>query len=186
MIAVFSTSSPRISVALFEGDNLVAADAEEAPGKASGACLAMLQALLGKEGASPRDLHGFVADVGPGGFSGTRVGVTLAKTLGFACAVRVAGVDAFDLIAIDQTVAIPVTRGLYSIREPGGEPRQAREVENAIGYGPDLAEPDYPLASRLVPSRLDWVEPETLLPAYRIEPSISTPKKPYAPRVTGA
>lgn len=184
MIAVFSTSSPIASVALFEGERLLAADHREAQGKAGAACLWMLEMLLSAQGGTLRELTGFVADVGPGGFSGTRVGVTLAKTLGFAKGVKVAGVDAFDLITSAAAVAVPVRRGTYLVREPGRAASLTMGVEGSVGYGPAFESPTFPLAERAIPSRLVWIEPEALLPVYLVEPSISTPKKPFTPRVT--
>jgi len=183
VIAVFSTSSPIASVALFEGDRLLAAEYREAQGKAGAACLWILEALLSDPGGTLGDLTGFVADVGPGGFSGTRVGVTLAKSLGFAKGVKVAGVDAFDLISSAGPVAIPVRRDTYLVREPGRAASLTSEVEGSVGYGPAFESPIFPLAERAIPSRLTWIEPEALLPEYLVEPSISTPKKPFAPRV---
>ncbi len=181
MIVAFSTSSPWTSVALFdERYELVASGRLLAPMRASEACLTILEQL------SP-DLAGvnlFVADLGPGSFTGVRVGVTLAKTMAFTKGASVAGADSFDLISTGQTVALPSKKGEYFVRRPGQEP--VRQVERPdgelIGFGPWFeGDETFPDASRFGPllGSLTVLEPEALVPAYLIEPSITMPKKPY-------
>lgn len=183
MIVAFSTSSPWASVALLDASGPVASDRREAAGAAGAACLRMLESLLASAGLTVGDLAGCVADVGPGSFSGTRVGVTLAKTLAFALGVRAAGVDAFDLIDPSTQVAIPVRRATYLLRRPGEAPVLSESVEGATGYGAAFDAQHFPQADRVEVGRLQWVQPRELVPVPLLEPSISTPKKPFAPRV---
>lgn len=173
MIVVVSTSSPVASLAAFRGDELVFERAEEARHRASEAILGWFETL--REGQSG-GFTGFVADTGPGGFTGTRVGIVVAKTLAYALGTRCAGISAFDLIALGKA-AIPARRGSYLTREGTVE----GWPDGAVGYGPDAPESLYPLASRAKRCLADltWMSPEALLPDYRLEPSISTPKKPY-------
>jgi tRNA threonylcarbamoyladenosine biosynthesis protein TsaB len=50
-------------------------------------------------GLSPRDIRLLVADLGPGSFTGMRVGITTAKALAFASGASIVGVRAPDAIA---------------------------------------------------------------------------------------
>ena len=177
MIAAFSTSSPRASFAAFDDEGgLVYADDAPARGAASEACLTMLQAC----GVAPERFDLWLADLGPGSFTGTRVGVVLAKTFAWCYGTPCGGADSFDLIAPDETVAIPNRKGEWLARTPGEEPRVvAADSLAAVGYAPGLAEEVLPLAARFgaLLGRIERVTPERLVPRYVVAPSISTPKK---------
>lgn len=184
MIVAFSTSSPLASTALIGEDGSEwAHDAREAPFAAGGACLEMLEEMLASTGHSLEEATLFAADLGPGSFTGVKVGVTLAKTFGLACGVKVAGLTSFDLIGPDDPVAVPSRKGEYLVRVPGSPPARVSGAPGGgvLGYGPDFVEPRFPQArafARAVAS-LERMAPEALLPAYVLGPSISTPKRPY-------
>lgn len=184
MIAAFSTSSAVASVALLERDGrLIAAAAEDAPMRASGACLKMLRQLLKDSGIGVGDLEGFAADLGPGSFTGVKVAVTLAKTFAFAHHKPTFGATSFDLIAPDRVVVFPSKRGEWFVRRLDGSVETSTELpdEVFIGFGPGVEPAVFPLAERFsaLMEALDPVEPLHLVPAYFLAPSISTPKKPY-------
>ena len=133
-------------------------------------------------GATLSEASAFLADLGPGSFTGVRVGVTLAKTLAFAQGVKAGGADAFDLIDPTGAVVLPSKRGEWFIREPGAALRRSENiVGESVGWGTGLADQTYPDACRFGPllGRITLAAPETLVPAYLIEPSISVPKRPY-------
>lgn len=190
MIVAFSTSSPQASVALIGADGEVLARAERpAPMSASGVSLELLDSLLSEVGARLEDAELFVTDVGPGSFTGVRVGVVLAKTLALVLGRLCAAATSFDLIDPVGPVAIPARKGHWYLRAPGMEPEFVTVLpEGKVAtYGHGAEEDLYPEAWRCAEllSRLERVVPEALVPAYLAEPSISTPKRPYAPR-TGA
>jgi tRNA threonylcarbamoyladenosine biosynthesis protein TsaB len=185
VIFAFSTSSPIVSVAVFsaEGEVLFSAESESRQ-EASNACLRLLE-------ESRLDiLQGrlFLADLGPGSFTGTRVGVTLAKTLAWAAKGDCGGATAFDLISVDKTVVFPSRRGEWFVRPPGGEVTRSETLPQSdyIGFGPSIENPMYPHAKRFASLLIHWsrMAPEALVPLYLIDPSISTPKQPLS-RVGG-
>src|SRR5262245_14756988 len=49
--------------------------------------------LLERHGRSPGDIAGIAVDLGPGSFTGSRVGVATAKGLSLACGAPVVGVS---------------------------------------------------------------------------------------------
>lgn len=184
MIVAFSTSSPLASVALIDGDgSVLGSAAREARHAAGGACLEMLEDLMASTGKALADVELFAADLGPGSFTGVKVGVTLAKMLALACEVEAAGVSSFDLIEPEQPVAIPSRRGEYLLRVPGREPERwiGAPPPESHGYGPEFASPRTPQAKAVARhvASLARVAPEALAPAYVLEPSISVPKRPY-------
>lgn len=184
MIAGISTSSPLASVALISRDGEVLASSEElSPMRASGTSLNLLRALLDSLHASVTDIELFAADLGPGSFTGVKVGVTLAKTLAYANGKKAAGASSFDLIDPAGIVALPSKKGEWFIRRPGEAPVRSAELPAGrySGFGPGVENPVYPHAQRFarMVASLTAVEPELLLPNYLIEPSISVPKKPF-------
>lgn len=61
--------------------------------------------LLASRNVSPRDLQGVAVSLGPGSFTGLRVGLVCAKTLAYALGCQIIGVETFAAIVdgIDQT-----------------------------------------------------------------------------------
>jgi tRNA threonylcarbamoyladenosine biosynthesis protein TsaB len=184
VIVAFSTSSPVASVALIDADGAILFQAsEQAPTGASGACLALLERGLVESGRSLNEASLFAADLGPGSFTGVKVAVTLAKTFAFAHSRPTTGVSSFDLINPLGTAVLPSKRGEYFVRRLDADlTRQAGLPSGSYsGYGPEVTDPFYPSAANfaLQLDRLAPIQPEALVPLYLIEPSISTPKKPY-------
>lgn len=183
MTAVFSTSSPVASVALLEGSELRGARRREAARGAGGACLELLDELLKEQGCDLADIQLFVADVGPGSFTGVKIGVVLAKVLASMLGAKTAGVSSFDLVALDGIAVVPSKRGEYWIRVPGDAPKKSESLPSRpyVGYGEGVLEPTFPDASAAVRLATSWqpMPPERLAAHYLAEPSISTPKTPY-------
>jgi len=184
VIVAVSTSSPYVSVALFsECGALIQQIQTHAPRNASGAAIAALDRLLNGQSATLAETSAFLADIGPGGFTGVKVGVTLAKTWAMATQKPTLQIPSFDLIAPNQTVYVPYKRGSYLVREPGRAPApyEGEPQPDWMGYGWAGADERFP----------DWalleggahlaheVDPIALVPLYVAEPNISVPKTPY-------
>lgn len=185
MIAAFSTSSPQASVALFSEDGEVLFKGEKlAPQAASGACMSLLQEGLEQLKAMVGEVELWLADLGPGSFTGTRVGVTLAKTFAFANSKKAGGVAAFDLVDAQGHVVLPNKRGEWFYRSAGGTAVLVNELpaERFTGYGTGVETITYPHAAKFASllNRIALVDPTDLLPAYLVDPSISTPKSPLS------
>ncbi len=188
MIIGFSTSCAWASVAAINEKNseILWEGALEAPQGASGACLGLLQQML-TFGLLLEEASLFVADIGPGSFTGVRVGVTLAKSFGFLYGRQVAGANSFDLISANSTAVLPSKRGEFFVRIPGQEPFRTTDLPTGpyLGFGPGIDPPTYPDASRFqfIVAELMPVDAASFVPRYLIEPSISIPKKPFAGQV---
>jgi hypothetical protein len=179
-VVAFSTSSSQASVALIDTAGQLLWSAErEAEMAASKVCIELLEQGLQECALCLENAASYLADVGPGSFSGVRVGVMLAKALAFGRA-TVAGATAFDLISATETVFLPSKKGELFVRQPGQPPyRTTAPPQDAVGYGAGVGQfPSAKAFCSLWPT-LEFIAPELLLPGYMIEPSISQPKQPF-------
>ncbi len=83
-----------------------------------------VDALLRQAGAHTRELEGLAVGVGPGSFTGVRIGLATARGLALALGVPVAGVSTLDALAAGAPGAVPVVdarRGEVFVLQ--GEPR---------------------------------------------------------------
>jgi tRNA threonylcarbamoyl adenosine modification protein YeaZ len=100
MLLVLATSGPRAEVGLAAGPRDLVGIAPLGEGAQRGrGLLPAVERLLADAGRRATDLKGIVADVGPGSFTGTRVGVTAAKTLAMALEVPVFAVTSLRALA---------------------------------------------------------------------------------------
>jgi tRNA threonylcarbamoyl adenosine modification protein YeaZ len=96
MELVIGTSSGALTVALIDGTALIAEHHDVIGRGHAETVVAVVAALVGDRGNAVR---GIVVDVGPGSFTGVRIGVAAARALGLAWGVPVAGVGALALVA---------------------------------------------------------------------------------------
>lgn len=182
--AAFSTSSPITSVAIFDQNGKCIASAEEhAPQTASNAAINLLEQLMARLNLNFDHIQGYMADTGPGSFTGVKVGVMLTKTFAFASDSPVAGATSFDLIDPHRPCAIQIRKGYYICRREDRVvmPSEGLPEEVELGYGAAFEIPYYPHAKRFggIFNSLKWISTQELLPTYMAEPNISQPKKPF-------
>jgi tRNA threonylcarbamoyladenosine biosynthesis protein TsaB len=67
-----------------------------------------IDALLRQAGAHTRELGGIAVGIGPGSFTGIRIGLATARGLALALNVPVAGVSTLDALAAGAPGAVPV------------------------------------------------------------------------------
>ena len=112
LIAAFDTATVAVSVALADADGLVARF--DAPRRRHHAetLLPALDAVLSLVDLTRHDLTHVAVDVGPGMFTGLRVGVTSAITIAYALDLPVIPLDSLALlawrVALDASFAGPV------------------------------------------------------------------------------
>ena len=95
------TATPAVTVALHDGGQplaqLVTVDAHRHAELLAPA----IAKVVADAGATPADLTGIVAGVGPGPYTGLRVGLVTARVLGAALGIPVYGLCSLDAIAAD-------------------------------------------------------------------------------------
>jgi tRNA threonylcarbamoyladenosine biosynthesis protein TsaB len=103
MLAI-ETASEACSVALFDGSALIAHDHRIMARGHAEALVPMIAALPDK-GRSNRIL----VSLGPGSFTGVRIGIAAARALGFAWGAEVLGYPTLALVAAQAQTTAPVT-----------------------------------------------------------------------------
>lgn len=99
LLLALETATPWASVALLEGEELVAEVGASGARPHSTRVLPAVDALLALAGVRVADLAGFAVSVGPGSFTGLRVGVATVKGLAFGDGVPVAPVPTLAALA---------------------------------------------------------------------------------------
>jgi len=187
-----------INVGLAHGGQPVAARSEESSRKHVELLQPMVDALLADAGVVLGDLDRIVVGVGPGPFTGLRIGIVTARTLGFVTGVPVRGACTLDAIALrwfaggdfappppgsDVVVATDARRHeLYWARyAPSGERLGAPEVSapadlpNLPTAGPGVgAAPT--LDAALLAARIDDLPDVGLEPLYLRKPDAELPR----------
>lgn len=140
-ILALTTSGPRGEIGLrLPGGGTVTAG--PLPPRGRGREIApRIAALLGERGLRPADLAALAVDVGPGSFTGVRVGVATAKALAYALRLPIVPATSLEILA----EAAPATETVLALRDAG------RETYYYALYGPADAGGERP--ARRAPAR---------------------------------
>jgi tRNA threonylcarbamoyladenosine biosynthesis protein TsaB len=99
----FDTATGVATSALVDGDEVLGERTSRAQ-----TLLEDVDALLRQGGAHPRDLDALAIGIGPGSFTGVRIGLAAARGLALALDVRGAGVSTLAALAVGAPGALPV------------------------------------------------------------------------------
>jgi len=103
LVVGFDTATPAVSVALHDGERVVG-EAFAVDARRHGELLMpMIAQVMAEAGASRADLTAVAVGVGPGPYTGLRVGVVTARVLGAVLGIPVYGVCTLDVIAAATT-----------------------------------------------------------------------------------
>ena len=105
LVVGFDTATPAVSVALHDGERVVS-EAFAVDGRRHGELLApMVAKVMADAGAARTDLTAVAVGVGPGPYTGLRVGVVTARVLGAVLGIPVYGACSLDVIAVATVLA---------------------------------------------------------------------------------
>jgi tRNA threonylcarbamoyl adenosine modification protein YeaZ len=110
VLLAFDTATPFVTVALHDGADVVVDERSEQRMKHGEQLAPLIDAALTKAGIVRQDLTALAVGVGPGPFTGLRVGLVTARTLAFVLDLPVYGVCSLDVIAVEAAHgARPIT-----------------------------------------------------------------------------
>lgn len=201
MLLALDTATAAVTVAVHDGSSVVGTSTVVDPMRHGELLAPGIVAALDGAGVVPRELSRIAVGVGPGPFTGLRVGIVTARTMAAALRVPVVGVCSLDVVAagvaVDEPFAVATDarrKEVYWARYDASgsrlsEPAVAKPSAVAFAgpvagrgavlypdYFPRAVAPEYPDASRLaqlvVEERARLLPPE---PLYLRRPDVAAP-----------
>jgi tRNA threonylcarbamoyladenosine biosynthesis protein TsaB len=99
LVLGFDTATPAVSVALHDGDRVIAEALAVDARRHSELLMPMITKVMAEAGAARTELTAVAVGVGPGPYTGLRVGVVTARVLGSVLGVPVPGLCSLDIMA---------------------------------------------------------------------------------------
>ena len=100
-ILAIDTSSKYLSIALSKGKDILKEESHLLDRKHSGELIPRIRTLLKKRSVSIDDIDMFVVGLGPGSFTGLRIGVSAVKGFGIATGKPCIGIASIDAMAMN-------------------------------------------------------------------------------------
>ncbi len=172
MFVALDTSTLTLSVALVErargGAVAVEQQALGPPRKQSEMLPAVVMELLARHGVALKSLEGIAVGLGPGSFTGLRIGVATAKALAYAAQLKVAGASSLASIALEGPEGVSLLPSVV-----------ARQGELYVGFyrregeALEQIEPEQAMApaqlARILEERVDAIALGPAILPYRAE-----------------
>ncbi|MET8521660.1 tRNA (adenosine(37)-N6)-threonylcarbamoyltransferase complex dimerization subunit type 1 TsaB [Nocardioides sp. NBC_00163] len=105
MLLAFDTATPQVTVALHDGDDVVAEVVSDRTMKHGEQLAPLISDVLTEAGIVRQDLTAIAVGAGPGPFTGLRVGLVTARTLGFALEIPVYAACTLDVLAVEAVAS---------------------------------------------------------------------------------
>ena len=171
MLLAFDTATALVTVALHDGADVVAEDSADQPMRHGEQLAPLIDRVMTQVGIVRQDLTAVAVGVGPGPFTGLRVGLVTARTLGFVLEIPVYGLCTLDVIAV-EAVDTGAVDGAFVVATDARRKEvylasydeRGRRLEGSRVVRPDEAATDLPVAgegARLYPDAF----PHAVLPA---------------------
>ena len=104
MLLAIDTATRKIGLALYDGVQVVQEAVWQSPNRHTVELSAAIDNALQRAGLTPNDLTAIALAIGPGSYTGLRIGTAVAKGLALAQHLPLIGVSSFDILAAAQPV----------------------------------------------------------------------------------
>jgi tRNA threonylcarbamoyladenosine biosynthesis protein TsaB len=115
VLLAFDTATPFVSVALHNGEDVAVELRSDRPMKHGEQLAPLIEQALRQAGITRQDLTAIGVGVGPGPFTGLRVGLVTARTLAYVLEIPVYGVCSLDVLAVEAVDTGAVTAGEFLV-----------------------------------------------------------------------
>jgi tRNA threonylcarbamoyladenosine biosynthesis protein TsaB len=115
VLLAFDTATPFVSVALHDGQDVVVELKSDRPMKHGEQLAPLIEQAFRQAGITRQDLTAIGVGVGPGPFTGLRVGLMTARTLAYVLEIPVYGVCSLDVLAVEAVDTGAVTAGEFLV-----------------------------------------------------------------------
>ena len=105
MLLAFDTSSPSVSVALHDGEAVVVERGSDQAMRHGEQLAPLVAEVMESVGVVRQDLTAIAVGVGPGPFTGLRIGLVTARTLAFVLQIPVYGACSLDVLAAEAAAS---------------------------------------------------------------------------------
>lgn len=103
MITLFmDTSNKNVSISIIKDDELLKEKVHESIGNHSGCTVLMIDEILKECYIDKKDINRIVVVNGPGSFTGIRIGLTIAKVMGYALDIPVIPISSLRALALSN------------------------------------------------------------------------------------
>lgn len=136
MLLVVETALAALSVALLDGDTIIAEHHRIVGRGHAETVMTAVADVVGDRGGAVTSV---IVDIGPGSFTGLRVGIAAARGLGLAWGVPVTGVGSLTLIAAAAFAADPGLAALAVAVDAGRGQLYVQRFDRAFRGGPAVA-----------------------------------------------
>ena len=105
MILAIETATPVCSVALIKDETVLAELNLQTGNTHSGRLMPQIASLAEMTGTDPAEIEALAVSIGPGSFTGLRIGITTAKTLSYAWDKPIVGIPTLEALAFNCPAA---------------------------------------------------------------------------------
>jgi tRNA threonylcarbamoyladenosine biosynthesis protein TsaB len=152
MILAIDTATRTASIALYSSTGVLAEESWRSQNNHSVEVMPAITRLVERQGCTMRDLSGIAISLGPGSFTGLRIGMSVAKGLCLALGIPIIGVPSLQvaayaagdpgcaILAVDEAGRGRICVGRYAYEN--GLPALQGEIElqRSADWTPDLSE----------------------------------------------
>ncbi|WP_299622043.1 tRNA (adenosine(37)-N6)-threonylcarbamoyltransferase complex dimerization subunit type 1 TsaB [uncultured Tateyamaria sp.] len=182
LILGFDTSAAHCAAALVRGDQTLVARGEPMAKGQAERLMDLLQEVLAAEGVTWQDLSALAVGIGPGNFTGIRIGVSAARGLALGLGIPAYGVTGFEarqrLAPEGTAVAVPAPRAMAYV--VAGATAQIVPLASIAAPAP---EPEPAALAQAIAAHASTVWPaQVAAPApYYVRPPDAAPARDAAP-----
>jgi len=121
VVLAIDTATRYAGLALYDGQSVLAERTWQSRQSHTTTLMLNLSQILGQQKLSVNELRGLAVALGPGSFTGLRIGLAVAKGLAMAQGVSLVGVPTLDIVACSCTGLSPGQRpaSLFALLEAG-------------------------------------------------------------------